>query len=198
MEILGAHRNYRLWTSTVNHIHGPLHFVWYHLDTPYDILTHFQNLQMLELGHWVDFLEEADDNEEPPQADNLTGYLSQSLVDLRLVCLQPGAVRHFVLWLASHQVTAGKMQPVNKLQVFNLECWDSMLELVFFLIQWEGTLQSLRIKPTVWYIIWDCLLLSESEDPVIVEMSAKPMWFLSLVHKAATGDNNEADHEDLD
>ncbi|KAJ7591943.1 hypothetical protein C8J56DRAFT_1046301 [Mycena floridula] len=190
-----------------SHLHS-LTLQGYHLDTPYDILTRFQNLQMSELGHWVDFLEEADNNEEPHQADNLTGYLSQSLVDLHLVCLRPGAVRHFALWLASHQATAGKMPPVNKLQVrnsadaqalfylspllaatastltelhlasaasrvvavetrdiivlphlqvFNLECWDSMLEPVFFLIRWEGTLQSLRIKPTVSYIIWDSL-----------------------------------------
>ncbi|KAJ7594812.1 hypothetical protein C8J56DRAFT_1044529 [Mycena floridula] len=41
-------------------------------------------------------------------------------------------------------------------------------------------------------------VLSESEDPVIVETSAKPTWFLSSVHKAASGDNNEADDEDLD
>ncbi|KAJ7588609.1 hypothetical protein C8J56DRAFT_889379 [Mycena floridula] len=56
--------------------------------------------------------------------------------------------------------------------------------------------------PEIFLQVTVCLdnhvLVSESKDPVIIETSAKPMWFLSLVHEAATAVNNETNNEDLD
>ncbi|KAJ7590574.1 hypothetical protein C8J56DRAFT_887161 [Mycena floridula] len=167
------------------------------------------NTWMLELGHWVDFWDEADDTMEPPTADNLTGYLSQSLVDLRLIFLTPGAIRHFSLWFASHASADRTSPPVKKLQSrsghhtevlfymsplllaisstltelhieilagrdvavettdiitlrclqkFSVKCLESMLQPLFFLIRWDGILDSLTITAasTEWH--WGCLI----------------------------------------
>ncbi|KAJ7572323.1 hypothetical protein C8J56DRAFT_905825 [Mycena floridula] len=118
----------------------------YHLDTPYEILTRFKNLQMLELGHWVDFWGEADDTMQPPTADNLTGYLSQSLVDLRLIFLTPGAIRHFSLWFASHASADRSIPPVKKLQSRSGHHAEVLFYMSPLLLAISSTLTELQIE----------------------------------------------------